>query len=199
MEREERGQRIGGWYLTVLAGMIVLGVAVVVVIFRDNMADFRNLGYLGAFLISVIAASTVILYIPGVPAIFALGGIFPFPSNPFHPLFVGLAAGLGEACGSLTWYLAGRGGHDFFREKYAQAYFRIERWIRERGFLTFFVSSAVFNPLFSLIGASAGALQFPPGKYFLLCWAGKTVKTTGIAFMGWWGMSFILRWFGIAT
>ncbi len=199
MEREEKGQKVKGWYLTVLAGMIVLGIAVAAVIFRGKVADFRSLGYLGAFLISILAASTVIFYIPGVPVIFALGGIVSFPSNPLHPLFVGLAAGLGEATGTLTWYLAGRGGHDFLRQKHEQAYFRVERWIRTRGSLTFFVSSAVFNPLFSLIGISAGALRFPPLKYFLLCWAGKTVKTTGIAFLGWWGLGYILGWFGITV
>ena len=194
----EKRTKIKGWHLTALAGVVVLGIAIVVVIFKEDIAHFRSLGYLGAFLISILAASTIIIYIPGVPVIFALGGIFPFPSNPLHPFLVGLSAGLGEATGSLTWYLAGRGGHEFFRQKYDQAYSRVDRWIKRKGSSTLFIASAVINPLFSVVGASAGALRFPAWKFFLLCLAGKTVKGTAIAFLGWWGLSFILRWLRIS-
>jgi len=188
----EREPSKGSWYLILLSGLLIVGIAVVAVVFRKEVADFRHYGYLGAFLISIMAAATIIIYVPGVPVIFALGGVLP------NPVFVGLAAGLGEAIGELTGYLAGRGGHAFLKGKFAKIYSRIEKWIKTRGYLTLFVSSAVFNPIFDLIGATAGALRFPMWKFFLLCWAGKTIKGLGVAFLGWWGLAHILGWFDIA-
>jgi len=179
------------WYLIILSGLMVIGIAALAVAFKEELANFKEYGYLGAFLVSLMAAATIIIYIPGVPVIFALGGILP---NPF---FVGLAAGLGEAIGEFTGYLAGRGGHAFLKEKYAGTYSRVEEWMKKKGSLTLFISAAVFDPIFDLIGATAGALRFPPWKFFLLCWAGKTIKGTGVALLGWWGLSYLLDWFGI--
>jgi len=75
------------WYLIILSALVIIGIAALAVAYREELANFKEYGYLGAFLISLMAAATVIIHVPGVPVIFALGGILP---NPF---FVGLAAG----------------------------------------------------------------------------------------------------------
>ena len=75
------------WYLIILSGLMVIGIAALAVAFREELANFKEYGYLGAFLISLIAAATIIIYVPGMPVIFALGGILP------TPFFIGLAAG----------------------------------------------------------------------------------------------------------
>ncbi len=180
------------WYLIIISGLVVIGIAALAVAFRGELANFKEYGYLGAFLISLMAAATIIIYVPGVPVIFALGGILP---NPF---FVGLAAGLGEAIGEFTGYLAGRGGHVFLKEKFGGIYSRVEAWMKKRGSLALVLSAAVFDPFFDLIGATAGALRYPAWKFFLLCWVGKTIKGTGVALLGWWGLGYLLDWFGIA-
>jgi membrane protein DedA with SNARE-associated domain len=184
------------WLIAVL--FLVAGIVTSVVIFSERLIDFKQYGYLGAFLVSILASATVIAFIPSVPVIFALGGVL----NPF---LVGLVAGVGEAMGEFTAYFAGRSGHAFLfsRAKPAQAsepkgmYAWIQRWVKTRGGLALFLSAAVFNPFFSVIGATAGALRFPPWKFFLIVWAGKTVKWTVVALIGWGTLSVILRWFGI--
>jgi uncharacterized membrane protein YdjX (TVP38/TMEM64 family) len=108
------------WYLIIISGLVVIGIAALAVAFRGELANFKEYGYLGAFLISLMAAATIIIYVPGVPVVFDLGGLLP---NPF---FVGLAAGLGEAIGEFTGYLAGRGGHVFLKEKFARSYSPVE-------------------------------------------------------------------------
>ena len=192
VKEKKRELKFKDWYPLLLSGIIVVGIAVVAVIFREEVTDVKGYGYLGAFIISIMSAATIIIYIPGVPVIFALGGILPYP------IFVGLAAGLGEAIGELTGYLAGRGGHTFLKEKYARFYSRLENWIRTRGYLTVFVSSAMFNPVFDVIAATAGAMRFPLWKFFLLCWAGKTIKGTAVAYLGYLGLDLILGRFGLS-
>ena len=192
LKEKKKGLVFKGWYPLLVWGTLTIAIAAVAVIFRNEIGDFQQYGYLGAFLISIMSAATIILYIPGVPMIFTLGGVL----NPFY---VGLAAGLGETIGELPKYFAGRGGHTILKERYAGFFGRIESWIRKRGYLTIFVSSVVFNPLYPLISTTAGAMRFPLWKFFLLAWAGKTVKMTAVALLGYLGLSVILRWFGIGT
>jgi membrane protein DedA with SNARE-associated domain len=59
--------------------------------------------------------------------------------------------------------------------------------VKKRGSLALVLSAAVFDPFFDLIGATAGALRYPVWKFFLLSWVGKTIKRTGVAFLGWCG------------
>lgn len=187
----------GRWYWLIVAALLVVAITVSIVVFRERVADFRHYGYLGVFLISILASATVIAFVPSVPVIFALGGIL----NPF---LVGLTAGVGEAMGELVGYFAGRSGHAFFikgrstgTSRSQRLYYRLEKWVRTRGPLALFLSSAVFNPFFSVIGATAGALRFPTWKFFLIVWAGKTVKWTIVALVGYGLLSYVLRWFGI--
>lgn len=197
---EDQGKRQSfrvRWYWILLAALSVAGIVTSVVVLRSEILDFRHYGYLGVFLISLLASATVVALIPSVPVIFALGGIL----NPF---FVGLVAGIGEAMGALTGYFAGRTGHAFFiRDRSAgtgrlgRFYSRLQKWVETRGSLALFLSSAIFNPFFVVIGATAGALRFPAWKFFLTVWAGKTVKWTLVSLVGWGAISYILHRFGI--
>ncbi|OGO02881.1 MAG: hypothetical protein A2Y91_06510 [Chloroflexi bacterium RBG_13_54_8] len=185
------------WYWILLAMLWIAGIVTSVVVFRNEILDFRQYGYLGVFLISLLASATIVAFIPSVPVIFALGGIL----NPF---LVGLTAGAGEAIGELTGYLAGRTGHAFFIKgrpmgtgRLGGLYSRLQKWVETRGSLALFLSSVIFNPFFSVIGATAGALRFPAWKFLLTVWAGKTVKWTVVSLVGWGTISYILRRLGI--
>lgn len=182
------------WWVGLLGIALVLSLIACAVLLREEFSNFRSYGYVGAFLISILAGSTVIIPVPGDAVIFALGGM---SQSILNPLFVGLAAGLGEAIGVLSSYLAGWGGHTALKNRQVRFYSRVESWVKKRGSLVIFLASSVLNPFFILFGIAAGALRFPPWKFFLLCWAGKTVKDTYIAFLGWWGLGFIFSWLGI--
>jgi membrane protein DedA with SNARE-associated domain len=194
-EKETQTSWLKDWYITIIGGVIFIGIAVAAVIFRHELQDFRSFGYLGAFVISLMASSIIIVYVPGVPVVFALGGAMG-PSL-WNPLFVGLAAGLGEGIGELTGYLIGRGRHNAIKYKNNKYYLKAERWMRKRGFLTIFAASSVINPVFDFFGISAGLMGYPSRRFFLACWAGKTVKNIAIAYIGWAGLSYILGWLGI--
>ena len=171
------------------------------IVLREEIDRFAQFGYLGVFLISMLGSATVIAFIPSVPVVFAMGGVLPW-------YYVGLVAGIGEAIGELVIYMAGRTGHAFFlRDRFIEAqtnedapglYPRLQRWIHARGSLALFLASAVFNPFFSLISATAGATRFPAWKFFGVVWAGKTVKWWVVAIVGYAVLGRILiRWFNL--
>jgi membrane protein DedA with SNARE-associated domain len=179
-EGKEGPAKIKG-YLIIISGLVVIGIAALAVAFRGELANFKEYGYLGAFLISLMAAATIIICVPGVPMVLALGGLLP------NPIFIGLAAGLGEAIGEFTGYLAGRGGHVFLKRKFARVCSPAEAWVKKRGSLALVPSAAVFDPFFDPIGATAGALRYPVWEFFLLSWVSKTIKGTRVALLGWCG------------
>jgi membrane protein YqaA with SNARE-associated domain len=155
----------------VLAIVITLAIA----FFHDELARFERYGYPGVFLISLLGNATVIFPAPSLAVVFGMGGVL-------NPLFVGLVAGVGEALGELTGYLAGCGGRAVIEDW--QMYERLERWMQRNGSATIFVLSAIPNPIFDLAGIAAGALRFPLERFLLSCWVGKTIKTIAFAFIG---------------
>lgn len=79
-------------YLRILVLILVLGVTACIFVFRDRLANLAGYGYLGAFLISLLSSATILLPVPGIAVIFALGATY-------NPYLVGLAAGAGFSLG----------------------------------------------------------------------------------------------------
>jgi uncharacterized membrane protein YdjX (TVP38/TMEM64 family) len=57
-------------------------------------------------------------------------------------------------------------------------------WTDKYGLWVVFVLSVIPNPLFDLAGIAAGAVKIPALQFLLVCWLGKTVKTTLFALGG---------------
>jgi len=185
------------WWLSVLAVVTLAALATAVILLRNRITInvIKGYGYGGAFLISFLAGSTILIYVPGDPAIFAFGGVL-------SPWLVGICAGVGEAIGELLGYLFGRGGRGFIQRqidsRLGHLYSRIEDQVQRRGPLVIFLAACILNPLYDMFGIAAGMLGMPAWKFFVSCCAGKIVKDTYIALLGAWGMGYILGWFGIA-
>jgi len=169
-------------YLRIFTILVVIVVSATIFVFRDEVADFETYGYLGAFLIAVATSATIILPVPGIVLIGALGAAY-------NPVLIGLAAGAGSALGELTGYMAGFSGQVIFEN--SRFYPRLERWMTRRGFIAIAVLSFVPNPFFDVAGATAGALRFPLWKFLLACFLGKAVRYILVAWLGW----FVVSWF----
>ncbi len=194
----------GKWqaYIGILGVILGIGLAVSVVYFYEDLRHFTHYGYLGAFLISAFGGATILAPIPMTPVVFALGTVLKPSFAPYMgPIFVGMAAGIGETLGGLTIYWTGHSGGtalasaNHHRVKYI--YQRLLHWVDKRGSLTLFVLSAIVNPFFYPAGLAAGALRFGIKRYFFICWGGKTIKGITVALLGYWGLGAILRMFGI--
>jgi membrane protein YqaA with SNARE-associated domain len=165
--------RTTAFRLLVLA--LVLGISGLIFAFRDHFAELAALGYSGIFAVSILSSATIILPAPSLALVFAMGSALP-------PLLVGLSAGAGEALGELTGYAAGFGGRAIITEQ--KTYEQLRSWMQRRGGLTLFVLSVIPNPVFDLAGIAAGTLHYPLWRFLAICWAGKSVKTTLVAFAG---------------
>jgi membrane protein YqaA with SNARE-associated domain len=180
MPRNEQDPPPGSTFLTsrpfrlaVLA--MVLGLSVGIFLLRDRFAELAAVGYSGIFVVSLLSSATIVLPAPSLALVFAMGSALP-------PVLVGLAAGIGEALGELTGYAAGFGGRAIIDDQ--SRFQRLQSWMRAHGGITIFVLSVIPNPIFDLAGIAAGSVHYPPWRFLLFCWLGKTIKTIIVAWAG---------------
>jgi len=170
-------------------------MAMAVIYYWEWVRALEGYGYLGAFLISILGGATIIVPVPMLAVVFALGGVMKYT------WLIGAAAGIGETLGALTIYMTGYGGGvALYRSKHGKiqaAYERLMRLMERRGSITLFLLSAVLNPFFYPAALAAGALRFGVRRYFLICWAGKTIKGMTVAYVGYYGLRGLLRMLGM--
>ena len=186
------------------AAGITLAIVLVVCVFLywEEIQKIGAYGYLGAFLIGVFGGATYIAPVPMLPVVFVLGTVLKPSFAPYlGPVFVGIAAGLGETIGALTIYMTGYGGGKALAStKHAKVqaiYSRILDWMERRGSLVLFLFSSVLNPFFYPIAIAAGATRFGLKKYIFICIIGKSIKGITVAAAGYWGLGSILRALGL--
>jgi uncharacterized membrane protein YdjX (TVP38/TMEM64 family) len=166
----------------VVALLFAIAIPVLIFVFRDQVRDFERLGYVGAFLAMLIGNATVVLPVPGLLFVFAMG-------HTYEPLALGLAAGAGGALGELVGYMAGYSASGYVET--TSGYRRVERWVRRGGPAAIAFLAAIPNPLFDVVGLAAGALGIGWRKFLLAAWVGKTVQGVAIAFAGRWSIGWI--------
>ena len=208
------------WRFYLVGGMSFLLTALLVVTavyFREEIQDAAAYGYTGAFFVGILCGMTIIP-VPTLLLIFTLGHVL-------NPVYVGLVAGLGGAIGGITVYLTGAGigtiwsrlhsrEHAFeyresssydmvrparskFWSKGETFYNRLVGWVGgRRGSWAVFVTSAMIISPFYFTGLAAGTLRIGLLRFFLLSWAGKTVRYLIVAYAGYWGLRFLLKWIG---
>jgi membrane protein YqaA with SNARE-associated domain len=186
----------------ILGIMLTVGLGVGVICFWEQVQALQQYGYLGAFLISIFGGATIIAPIPMTPMVFALGAVTRPDFAPYlGPVFIGIAAGLGDTIGGLTTYMTGYGGgtalQDMKDGKVKSGYTRMTGWVQRRGSLTLFLLSAVVNPFFFPAALAAGTLRFGVKRFIFITWTGKTIKGITVAMAGYWGLGSILRALGV--
>jgi membrane protein YqaA with SNARE-associated domain len=185
-----------GWFrgkAKYLAGLVIVivvmgGVIYIYKEYPEKIKELETYGYIGAFIISALSASTIIVPVPGLLIIFTLGAVL-------NPLLLGIISGIGGTLGELTGYLLGYSGRAAIQN--IKLYHQMEYWMRRWGGITLLVLAAIPNPVFDVAGAVAGALRFPVWKFCLYGGIGRIIKHTLVAFAGAWGLESIFRFFGL--
>lgn len=191
-EVAKAGSRKTEYIVGGLALAITLAVCVAIVVYWRYVIQAEHYGYLGVFVISVLAGGISFIPIPGLLVVFTLGSVL-------NPVIIGITSGLGEALGSVGVYLTGWGGQGAVRNLNERFYTRFQDLIHRRGSLAVFFMSAVLNPLFYPFTAIAGMLRFGLVKFFFVCWGGKSVKNIVVASLGYFGLGSILHWIGVGV
>jgi len=159
----------------IVALLFVVGLTIILYIYRENIRELETLGYPGIFLVSLLTNATIILPVPGVLFVSAMGAIL----NPF---WVAVAAGSGATLGEISGYLVGFSGQGVVeRTKWHN---RLEDWIRKYGPITILVLAFIPNPAFDIAGIIAGILKMPLWTFLLFCWIGKVLKMLLFAYGG---------------
>ncbi len=159
----------------VLMIAFAVGITLAIYAFRDRLRELQHLAYAGAFLAMLIGNATIILPVPGLIFVFALGGTL-------NPLLVGLVAGPGAALGELSGYLAGYGGSAVVDN--LELYWRIRRWMERYGLIVITLLAAIPNPLFDVAGIVAGSMRIKWWQFLIAAWVGKTLQGVAVALAG---------------
>lgn len=155
--------------------LFAVGVTALIFIFRDHVRALDELAYLGGFLAMLIGNATILLPVPGLIFVFALGGTL-------NPLLVALTAAPGAALGELTGYAAGYGGSAIVDNW--KLYNRLEGWMSRYGAVVIVVLAAIPNPVFDLAGVVAGALRMKWWRFLMAALVGKLLQALMIAYAG---------------
>jgi membrane protein DedA with SNARE-associated domain len=186
------------YVISIVGIVLTLAMIAAIVYFADFIAGLKHYGYVGAFVISVLGGATIIVPVPMLAVVFALGGVMP---SPWQVVLVGLSAASGEVVGALTIYMTGHGaGRALSGSKHGRiqaAYERMLDLMEKRGPIVLFAVASVVNPFFYPAALACGALHFGLKKYVLITFAGKLVKCQTVVFAGYFGLKGLFHIFGV--
>ena len=171
-----------------VATVIWLSILIVVVmaVFQDTIAQLGSWGYLGAFLINGISSATIVLPAPG-------GAIVMLMAPDYHPLLLGIAAGLGGAVGSLTSYLVGTHARTTFQRR-RRTYSLAHRMMHRFGSVILLLATLMPISPGDFAGLLAGATRYPLRKYFLYVAIASVIKMTVMVYVAAASLAWLQEW-----
>jgi membrane protein YqaA with SNARE-associated domain len=201
---EGRDVKVGGrsarlaYLLGALGIILMLLMFAAIFYYKDDIAQLTHYGYLGAFIISILGSATIIIPVPMLAVVFALGGIM---ASPWSAALLALSAACGELIGSLTIYMTGHGaGRAIAGSKHGRlqsAYERMLGLMERRGPVVLFAVASVINPFFYPAALACGALRLNLRKFALIVFAGKMIKAMTVVYAGYFGLKGLFHIFGI--
>lgn len=165
--------------------IVAVFVAIGVIFWVTGRFEVDSVGLAGVWFFSFIGAASIFVPIPGLAAVCVAAS----PAVGLNPITVGIVAGSAEALGEFSGYLAGMGGRSLFERN--RFYPRVRELLIRRGGWILFFGSIIPNPLFDVVGIAAGSILYPVKKFFVLLLISKTIKSTGVAYACFWGITWI--------
>lgn len=199
LARKKRAQR-WTFILGILGVVLTILMTVGIVFFQEEVENLKHYGYLGAFFISILGGATIIVPVPMLAVVFALGSAM---GTIWQVALLGLSAALGELIGAITIYLTGQGAGRVLSSsssksgRMQRAYEKMLGMMERRGALTLFIVASVVNPFFYPAALAAGALRLGWFKFIFISFAGKIIKCMTVVYLGYYGLKGILRAIGV--
>jgi membrane protein YqaA with SNARE-associated domain len=163
-------------------------------------AGLVDAGPIGFFFLAVITNATVFLPFPVLEvALVTAGSVSFWNLGFFSPLLLGIFAGCGASIGELSGYFVGSGGRHVlkrFKKEQVEKIVVYGKRLEQQGLLALVVFA--FLPLpFDLAGVAAGLVHFPKRLFLVGCALGKSPRYALIAYAGYFGLPFVLKFFGL--
>lgn len=174
-----RAPQMGRWMAAGIAALLLLAAAGLQA-WRSGvqLEQLAALGYPGVFLLMLLSGGSILFPAPGLAAVLAAGVVW-------NPVLVGVSAGLGNATGELTGYLAARAGAAALKGHQPPRWWSMLReWLTRYGFLAILLLAMIPNPTFDVVGLLAGSLGYPPRRFWLACALGNSLKYVAVAYLG---------------
>jgi membrane protein YqaA with SNARE-associated domain len=194
---QKRSSRLA-YILGIVGVILTVAMAVAIIVYNEEVQGLKEYGYIGAFFISILGGATIIIPVPMLAVVFALGGAM---SDPWQVALIGLSAALGELVGALTIYMTGHGaGRAISNNKHGRIQKTYEKMldiIERRGAWALFAVTSVVNPFFYPAAFACGALRFGLKKYITIVLIGKIIKCMSVVYAGYFGLKGIFHAIGI--
>jgi membrane protein YqaA with SNARE-associated domain len=175
---------------SVIAILVITVVSFWLALNPQWVMGFGTWGYVGAFLISLVASATIILPAPGIAVVIAMG-------TALDPVLLGIVAGLGSAVGEMSGYIAGSSGRALIPSRQRAQFERLHRLTDRYGALLLFALSAIPFPLFDFAGIIAGMLKIRVSTFLATVAAGKSIKYIIMILLGAGPLLYLQELFGI--
>ena len=162
------------------------------------MAFLVSIGPLGLFIAAIIGNASLFLPLPIDLLIIPLASVDFFGLGIFTPFILGLIVAFGASIGEFSGYLVGLAGIKSFESMQKQEIEKLKQLknsLEKIGvpLIAFFA----FTPLpFDLIGIAAGLAKYSKKKFFLGCLIGKIPRYIILAYAGYFGITFLIHFFG---
>jgi len=141
----------------------------------DLVGRLGAYGYLGVFLLTLLASASIVLPSSAL-------GVAALAGKTLNPWLVGFVGGVAAGLGEITGYMAGLGGSSLAARSRFYPY--VERWVRRWGALTIVTLAFIPGPIIDLAGIAAGAMRMPFRRFLSACLFGKVVRFIAVAWIG---------------
>jgi membrane protein YqaA with SNARE-associated domain len=164
-------QAVGVVLLAVILNVLVIALP------QPWFEGWGNYGYLGVFLVTLLANASVFVPVP-------YPGIVAKLATDLNVAGIAVLGAAGSVLGETTGYLVGRAGRGVV-EKTA-FYLWLQRQLRTpvRAFVVLFLLSAPPNPFFDIAGLAAGSLGVPFWVFASATFCGRIVRLVILAVLG---------------
>ena len=165
----------------VLMAMGSIALALILIRFASFLESVGNWGYVGVALVEFGNSAMLAIPTPSYAYTFAMGSIL----NPF---VIGVIGGTFAMLGELIGYYLGRNGSVILPR--SPRVERFKTWTGKWGAVVLFFFALLPVP-FDIAGIWAGAAHYPLIRFIPIVALGKTIKITGIAIAGYYGMDIL--------
>lgn len=165
------------WFFGAVTVVAIFVASVYLVGNPELVLRLGHWGYLGAFIISLVASATIILPAPGIAVVIAMGAAL-------DPVLLGIVAGVGSAIGELSGYLAGRGGRALIPHQRRPQFERLQRLTDRYGAPLLILLAAIPFPLFDFAGIIAGMMKMRVATFIATVSIGKSAKYVFMVLVG---------------